>query len=45
MKNQDYEYDYHELANNADFFDDDSWIDENEFCEDQYDLSDDIDEE
>lgn len=26
MKNHDYEYNYHELANDADFFDDDSWI-------------------
>ena len=45
MKNHDYEYNYHELANDADFFDDDSWIDEDEFCGEYDNLPEDIDEE
>lgn len=44
MKNHDYEYNYHELANDADFFDDDSWVfdDDND---DEYEVCNDLNEE
>ncbi len=39
MKNHDYEYNYHELANDADFFDDDWIFDDEDDMNDVWDNS------